>query len=96
MPDSDTQGEGVGFEPGEPVGANQLPVGYQAVDLVAAHHLKELTQQRDALLGPGVAPFGHDTKEKRKGAAVVAPFDYRSGGQDEGDEGGQTGDASAV
>lgn len=73
----------MGLEPSEPVGANKLPVGYQAVDLVTPNYLKELPQQLDSLLGTGVTPFGHDTKEKRKGDAVVDPFDYRSGGQDE-------------
>ena len=32
---------------------------------------KELLQQLDALPGIGVAPFGQDTPEKRKGDAVV-------------------------
>ena len=61
----------MGLEPSEPVGANKLPVGYQAVDLVTPNYLKELPQQLDSLLGTGVTPFGHDTKEKRKGDAVV-------------------------
>ena len=73
----------IGLQPGELGGADKLPVSHQAANCVTANHLKELTQQLDALLGIGVAPFGHDTKEKRKRDAVVAPFDYRSGGQDE-------------
>ena len=48
----------------------KFPVGYQAVNLVAAKQREELSKQVDAFLGIGVAPFGQDTKEKRKGDAV--------------------------
>ena len=71
MSDSDAEGDVVGSEPGEPFGADKFSVRYQAVDLVAANHLKELTEQLDALLSIGVAPFGQELPEKRKSDAVV-------------------------
>ena len=71
MPDSDAEGDVVGSQPGEPLGADKFAVRYQAVDLVAAKHLKELTEQLDTLLGIGVAPFGQELPEKRKGDAIV-------------------------
>ena len=83
MADSDAEGDVVGLQPSEEVGADKLPIGYQAVNLVAANQGEELSQQINAFLGIGVAPFRQGTKEKRKGDALVDPFDYRSGGQDE-------------
>ena len=71
MPDSDAEGDVVGSQPGEPVGADKFAVRHQAVDLVAANHLQELTEQLDALLGIGVAPFGQELPEKRKGDAAM-------------------------
>ena len=53
------------------------PVGYQAVNLVVTHHLKESTHQRDAFLGIGIAPFGQDLPQERKSDAVM------DNGQDE-------------
>ena len=65
------------LEPSEPLGADKFPVSYQAVDLVAAKHLQELTEQLDALLGIGVTLFGQELPEKRKSDAAM------DGGQDE-------------
>ena len=64
-------------KPSEPLGADKFPVRYQAVDLVAAKHLEELTEQLDTLLGIGVTLFGQELPEKRKGDAAM------DGGQDE-------------
>ena len=71
MPDSDAEGDVVGSQPSEPLGADKFPVSYQAVDLVAAKHLQELTEQLNTLLGIGVAPFGQELPEKRKGDAAM-------------------------
>ena len=65
------------LSPGEPLGADKLPVGYQAVNLVVTHHLKESTHQRDAFPGIGIAPFGQDLPQERKSDAVM------DNGQDE-------------
>ena len=81
--DSDAGRDVVGSEPGEPLGTDKFPVCHQAVDLVAAKHLQELSEQVDTLLGIGVAFLGQELPEERKGDAVMDPFDYRSGGQDE-------------
>ena len=72
----------MGLHPGEEASTDKFPVGYQALNLVAANQREELSQQINAFLGIGAAPFGQGTKEKRKGDTVVDPFDYRSGGQE--------------
>ena len=77
MADSDAEGDVVSLEPSEPLGADKFSVRHQAVDLVAAKHLQELTEQLNTLLGIGVAPFGQELPEKRKGDAAM------DGGQDE-------------